>query len=103
MQNYRNNLNQVLIEQLPGKSINQKLFRFLDFSIDPSFQEVNRLVLLFKDNGGRRTQKRYYLPLVETKDYSVMNDGRSFSDESVKNSLITHDNSQEFATGQRDE
>ena len=55
MQNYRNNLNQVLIEQLPGKSINQKLFRFLDFSIDPSFQEVNRLVLLFKDNGGRRT------------------------------------------------
>ena len=34
---------------------------------------------------------RYYLPLVEIKDYNVVIDGRNFFDQSVKNNLIKYD------------
>ena len=37
--------------------------KYLDFSIDPSFQGVNRLfVLSFEDRRGRESYKRYHLP-----------------------------------------
>ena len=50
--------------------------RYLDFLINPSFQGVNRLlVLLFENNGGRTSYMRYYLPLVEVKNYNVVIDG----------------------------
>ena len=56
--------------------------RYLDFLINLSFQGINRLfVLLFENNGGRRgSYTRYYLPLVEIKDYNVVIDGRNFFD-----------------------
>ena len=54
--------------------------RYLDMLINLSFQGINRLfVLLFENNGGRRgSYTRYYLPLVEIKDYNVVIDGRNF-------------------------
>ena len=43
--------------------------------VEPRFQGVNRLfVLLFEDDAQRTTNKRYYLPNVEIKDYNVMID-----------------------------
>ena len=46
---------------------------------------------------------RYYLPLVEIKNYNVVIDGRSFFDQPVINNLITYDNIQKIATGQGDD
>ena len=59
--------------------------QYLDFSIDPSFQGVNRLfVLLFENEEDRKVHTRHYLPKVEIKDYNVMTDGKSFLISQVK-------------------
>ena len=77
--------------------------RYLDFLINPSFQGVNRLfVLSFQNNGGRTSYTRYYLPLVEVKDYNAVINGRNIFDQPVKNNFITYDNIQKIATGQGD-
>ena len=74
-----------------------------NFLISPKFQGVNRLfVLLFQNNSGRTIFTRYYLPLVELKNYNVVINGRNFFDQQVKNNLITYDNTQKIATAQRD-
>ena len=45
----------------------------LNLLVEPSFQGVNRLfVLTFKDNEQRTSNKGYYIPNVEIKDYSVL-------------------------------
>ena len=50
----------------------------LNHLIEPSFQGVNRLfVLAFEDDGQRISNKRYYIPNVEIKDYNVMIDGKN--------------------------
>ena len=78
------------------------MFYNLDFLINPSFQGVNRLfVLSFEDR--RTSYKRYYLPLVEMKDYNVVIDGQTFFDQPVKNNLTTYDNIRKIATGQGDD
>ena len=73
--------------------------------INLSFQGINRLfVLLFENNGGRRgSYTRYYLPLVEIKDYNVVIDGRNFFYKPVKNNLITYYNIRKTATSQGDD
>ena len=44
--------------------------------IEPNFQGVNRLFVLALENDAQRTSnKRYYIPNVEIKDYNVMIDG----------------------------
>ena len=81
----------------------QQQNRYLDFLINAIFQGVSRLfVLSFENTGGRRSYMRYYFPLVEIKDYNVVIDGRNFFDKPVKDYLITYDNMQKIATGQRD-
>ena len=76
----------------------------LDFLINPRFQGVNRVfVLLFENKENRTVQTKYYLPLVETKDYNVTIIGRNFFDQPVKNKLITYDNIRKIATGQGDD
>ena len=46
---------------------------YLDFLIDPSFQGVNWLfVLLFENEDHRTVHTKYYLPLVEIKNYNFM-------------------------------
>ena len=50
----------------------------LNHLIEPSFQGVNRLfVLAFEDDAQRTSNKRYYLPNVEIKDYNIMIDGKT--------------------------
>ena len=42
-----------------------------------------------KDDDGRESQKQYYLPTMEIKDYNVMFDGRNFFDQPIKNDFKT--------------
>ena len=57
----------------------------LNHLIEPSFQGVHRLfVLAFEDDGQRISNKRYYIPKVEIKDYNVMIDGKTFRSTSKK-------------------
>ena len=58
---------------------------YLDYLIDPSFQEVNILfVLLFRNTTDRTVHTKYYLPTVEIKDYYVMINGQNFFAQPVK-------------------
>ena len=78
--------------------------RYLDISVDPSFQGVNTLFdLLFEDDDGWKSYKQYYLPTVEIKDYNVVINGRNFFNWSVKNDLKTYDNIRKITTGQGDD
>ena len=66
--------------------------QYLDNLNDTSSQGANRLfVLSFEDNANQPSYKRYFLPTVETKDYSVMIDGKNFFDQSVKNNSKTYE------------
>ena len=45
--------------------------------VEPTFQEVNRLLVLAFENDAQRTSnKTFYLPNVEIKDYNVMIHGK---------------------------
>ena len=72
--------------------------------IEPSFQGVNRLfVLAFEhnnDNDWRTSNKRYYIPNVEIKDYNLMIDGKHCFDQPVKNGKETYDNIRKITTDQ---
>ena len=87
-----------------AKTTNQAQNRYLDFLIDPSFEGVNRLfVLSFKDDVGRESHRKYYLPTVEIKGYNVMIDGRNVFDQPIKNDLKIYDKITEIATGHGDD
>ena len=63
----------------------------LDYLIEPSFQGVNRLfVLAFENDQQRTSNKGYYIPNVEIKDYNVMIDGKNIFDQPVKNDKVTY-------------
>ena len=64
----------------------------LEFLIEPSFQEVNRIfVLSFENKDDRKIHKKYYLLTIKIKDYNVMIGGRNFFDQPVKNNLATYE------------
>ena len=49
----------------------------LNHLIESSFQGVNRLfVLAFENDAQRTSNKRYYVPNVEIKDYKILIDGK---------------------------
>ena len=49
--------------------------QYLDFLMDPSFQGVNRLFILFLANeNDTEVSTRYYFLKIEIKDYNVMID-----------------------------
>ena len=76
----------------------------LNHLVEPSFQGVNRIfVLAFENDAQRTSNKRYYLPNVEIKDYNVEIDGKNFFDQPVKNNKITYENIRKIATGQGDD
>ena len=65
----------------------------LGYLIEPSFQGVNRLFALAFENDEQRTSNKiYYIPNVEIKDYNVMIDGKNFFDQPVKNDKVTYEN-----------
>ena len=76
----------------------------LNHLVEPSFQGVNRLfVLAFENDDQRISNKRYYLPNVEIKDYNVMNDGKNLFDQLISNNLETYDNIRKVAHGKGDD
>ena len=73
---------------------NQARNNNLNYLIDPTFTNVNRLfVLSFKNEHGnygrnesvRSSFKKYYVPKVEVKDFNVLIDGKQFFEIPVKN------------------
>ena len=76
----------------------------LNHLIEPSFQGINRLfVLAFENDDQRISNKRYYIPNVEIKNYNVMIDGKNLFDQPVKNDKVTYENIRKAATGQEDD
>ena len=55
------------------------------------------------DNDWRTSNKRYYIPNVERKDYKVMIDGKNFFGQPVKNDKVTYENIRKITTGQGDD
>ena len=56
----------------------------------------------FQNKDGRKSYMRYYLPLVEMKNYNVVMDIQNVFDEPVKNNLITYDNIRKIPTAPGD-
>ena len=51
----------------------------LNHLVEPSFQEVNRLfVLAFENDDDRTIDDKYYLPIIEIKDYNITINGENF-------------------------
>ena len=61
----------------------------MNYLIDPTFRSINRLFLLSFKNGDndpkRNSFDKYYMPLVEIKDFNALTDNKSFFDQPIKN------------------
>ena len=55
------------------------------------------------NNDWRRSNKRYYIPNVEIKDYNVMIDGKNFFDQPINNMIKTYENIRKITIGQGDD
>ena len=76
----------------------------LNHLIGQRFQGINRLfVLAFENDDQKMSNKRYYIPHVEIKDYNVMIDGKNFFDEPIKNDKVTYENIKKITIGQGDD
>ena len=74
-----------------SQMINQAATNNLNFLIDPTFNNVNRLfVLAFPNEEDRRYFSKYYAPTVEIKDYNVIIDGEPFYEIPIKNKEETY-------------
>ena len=81
----------------------------LNYLIDPTFMNVNRLfVLSFPRNNNtdsRYSFSNYYVPKVRINDFNVLIDGKSFFDLSIKNEeeayekIIDMSNNNDYTTG----
>ena len=81
----------------------------LNYLIDPTFTNVNRLFVLSftRDNAGdkRNSFSDYYVPNVEIKDFNVLIDRKSFFDLPVKNEeeayekIVDMSNNNDYTTG----
>ena len=64
----------------------------LNYLIDPTFSNVNRLfVLSFKNEDDRTSYYKCYMPSVEIKDYNVLIDGNAFFELPIKNIEETYE------------
>ena len=67
-------------------------------------QRVNRLfILAFENDAQKISNKRYYIPNVEIKDYNAMVDRKNLFDQPVKTNKVTYENIRKIATGQGDD
>ena len=58
----------------------------LNYLIDPTFTNVNRLfVLAFENENDGTSFSKYYAPKVEIKDFNVLIDGKPFFEIQIKN------------------
>ena len=65
---------------------NQTKNNNLNYLIDPTFTNVNRLFAFsFENENDRVSFSKYYLPTIEIKHFNVLIDGKSFFEIPVKN------------------
>ena len=63
----------------------------LNYSIDPTFNKVNRLfVLAFENKEDRSSFSKYYTPTVEIKDYNILADQKPFYEIPIRNEKETY-------------
>ena len=68
-----------------SKMSNQNKNNNLNYLIDPTFSNVNRLfVLSFENEDDRTSYYKYYVSSVEIKDYNVLIDGNTFFELPIK-------------------
>ena len=71
---------------------NQNENNNLNYLIDPTFSNVNRLfVLSFENENDRASYYKYYLGNVKIKDYNVLIDGNAFFELTIKNVEETYE------------
>ena len=71
---------------------NQNKNNNLNYLIDTTFSNVNRLFILsFENEDDRTSYYKYYLPSVEIKDYNVLIDGNAFFELPIKNIEETYE------------
>ena len=71
---------------------NQNKNNNLNYLIDPTFSNANRLfVLSFENEDDRTSYYKYYMQNIEIKDYNVLIDGNAFFDLHVKNIEETYE------------
>ena len=71
---------------------NQTKNKNLNYLIDPTLSNVNRLfVLSFENEDDRTSYYKYYMPSVEIKDYNVLIDANAFFELPVKNIEETYE------------
>ena len=64
---------------------NQTKNNNLNYLTDPTYTKVNRFfVLSFENQNDRTSFSKYYVPNIQTKDFNVLIDGKSFFDMSMK-------------------
>ena len=73
---------------------NQTKNNNLNYLIDPTFTNVNRLLVLTFENEDDRmkiTFSKCYVPKVEIKDFNVLIDGKPFFEIPIKNKEETYE------------
>ena len=71
---------------------NQNKNNNLNYLIDTTFSNVNRLFdLSFENEDGRTSYNKYYLPNVEIKDCNILIDGNAFFELPIKNKEETYE------------
>ena len=71
---------------------NQNKNNNLNYLIDPTFSNVNRLfVLSFENEEDRTSYYTYYMPTVEIKDYNILIDGNAFFELPIKDIEETYE------------
>ena len=85
---------------------NQTKNNNLNYLIDPTFINVNRLfVLTFENENGRTSFSKYYVPKFEIKDCNVLIDGKPYLEIPVKNkeeayeAIIETSKNNDYTTG----
>ena len=85
---------------------NQTKYNNLNYLIDPTFANVNRLfVLSFENENDRTSFSKYYVPKVEIKEFNVLIDGKQFFEIPVKSkekayeAIIEMSKNYNYATG----
>ena len=92
-----------------SKTTTQPQNNKLDYLIDLTFRNINKLFVLSFKNGNndpiRNSLNRYYMSLVEIKDFNVLIDNKPFFDLPVKNKQEAYGNltevsrNDDYATG----
>ena len=85
---------------------NQTKYNNLNYLIDPTFTNVNRLfVLSFENEDDRTSFSKYYIPKVEIKDFNVLIDKKPFFEVPIKNKeeayeqIIEMNKNNDYTTG----